>query len=119
MYFKGKPECPLIGSPPIVADKGSKRIWEGVLNAGPAKVPLRFEIALSGDKFVGKAISEAENNAQIPLTNMLVDEGNVTLKFGSINATFTGKVDSIDERVCVGQWTQNGANFDFTIKRVD
>ena len=26
----------------IIADKGSEQIWEGVLNAGPAKVPLRF-----------------------------------------------------------------------------
>ena len=102
----------------IPLDPESIQTWEGDLDIGVAEMRLRFEIGMTPDgSFVGKVIVPAQNNAEITLSKMSAEDGNVTMEFEEIKAKFKGKANA-DNTECTGIWTQGGQAIDFTIKRI-
>jgi len=101
------------------AKNETQQIWEGPLNVGVAVLRLRFEITRSEDsKFSGNLISIDQGNAKVPLTDMTVEDGKVTMTFKSIGGKFVGSLDK-EAQAVVGKWTQLGRTYDYTIKRAE
>jgi serine/threonine protein kinase len=109
-------ENPIFGQP---AMKKNLQIWEGTIDTGNGELRLRFETSLSSEgEFSGKLISLDQGNTEVPLSNMTVNNGMLSMQFISAGASFNGKFNPLTKET-VGTWKQGGQEFDLTIRRTD
>ena len=99
-------------------DEDIDQRWQGILDAGGAKLTLNIEITRAGDTLSGTIFSVEQNNAAIPLSKVSIDEKTVILEAATVQATFRGEIDK-DGALAIGTWTQMGREFDLTINKVD
>ncbi len=68
-------------------------------------------------EYSGKMINLDQDDAEVPLSTMQAEDGEVTMQFDTIDATFRGKFNE-QTKETVGTWQQGEQQYDFIIKRV-
>ena len=112
---------PLILSPyvkPVLSKKDMDKLlgsWNGKLTipGGSLTIVFRFE-RTEKDEFKGFLDSPDQGGFGVPVTDMGINDGNITLKISSLMAEYTGK---LSDNEIVGTFNQAGMPMPLTVKK--
>ncbi len=92
--------------------------WQGVLDAGAARLQLNFELKFEDGQWSGDLISADQGNVRIPISSIEIEGDEITIEAVSVFAKFIGTLNEDGSKI-TGRWNQGGNAFDFEIERVE
>ena len=94
-------------------------IWQGVLEAGGAKLRLQLHV-LAADKgqFTGKLDSLDQGASGLACANITLKENAFHFDVPSVGGSYDGKLNAAGDEI-TGSWTQGGAPLPLNFKRGD
>lgn len=93
-------------------------IWDGMLEAGPRKLKLRFRVFGAGKPEESvKFDSPNEGVFGLPAIRA-IEEDEVTIRMEKIGASFSGTLNEARDRM-EGEWEQGGGRFPFVLEKLD
>jgi pimeloyl-ACP methyl ester carboxylesterase len=92
-------------------------VWLGTLKVGDQELRLGFTITAKDGKLNATLNSIDQGADDIPIKEVTIQDGAVSLALPAIKASFEGKLNK-DATEIVGEWKQ-GAAYPLTLKRVD
>jgi hypothetical protein len=96
---------------------GEEQTWEGVLDAGQAKLKLVLHILKTADgKLTGNVDSPDQGAKALPIDVLKLKEETLRFEMNLINAVYEGKASNDDSQIN-GQWQQGGQSWPLTFKR--
>lgn len=107
------------GSTPAkgIPGEGIVGIWQGSLQANVFQLRLLFTIEPKEDDFIGTLDSLDQNAKDIPLTDIVTEDQEITFQAKTVGGHYRGTLSS-DGAEIEGTWTQSGTTFPLTIKRL-
>ena len=100
-------------------DKGLAGFWQGVIKAGGVELRVVLNVAAKPDGGYTATLDSPDQGAKgIPVDEVAVKDSEVKLDLQKIKGSFEGKL-SDDGKELAGTWTQAGADFPLTFKRLD
>ncbi len=101
------------------ADKGPAGFWQGVIKVGAIELRVVLNVTAGTDGSLTATLDSPDQGAKgIPVDEVSVKDKEVKLELKKIKASFEGKL-SDDGKEMAGTWTQGGADFPLTFKRLD
>ena len=97
--------------------KGVEGSWQGVLDAGGAKLRLGLDVTKSPDGTLKGNLDSLDQGAMdIPIDSIVVQGRNVRLEIKAIGGVYEGTLD-IEGTTIAGHWEQGGVKLPLTFKR--
>ncbi len=108
-----------LAAPLLGQEKDAEQsLWEGILDTENRKLLMKFEFHNDEGNWTGTLHSPDEGHIEIPIPKMEITEGQLEFVAPQVKAKFSGKL-SDNGSMATGQWTQNGIDVDFVIRKVD
>lgn len=95
----------------------NEELWYGTLEFGIAELRLLVRLTPSGEGFQGILVSLDQDNAEIPVDDVVRDDTRLRLTLKRINAAFEGELNS-DGTEATGTWTQLGRKAELVLRHV-
>ena len=113
----------LIANPGSAADKETAKgpigSWQGPIKVGAFELRLVVNVTAKADDGLTATLDSPDQGAKgIAIDEITVKDKEVKLELKKLKASFAGKL-SDDGKELTGAWTQGGADFPLTLKRLD
>ena len=107
---------------PIIPSKNEPEyfvMWQGILQAGDAKLRMVFKFYKNEMDSIGVSLDIPEQRAKdISASTVHNDDDSIYIRFNQMDAYYIGKFNSRKTSI-KGKWFQSGSNFDLVLEKID